>query len=282
MDKLLIYIGWAIVGLVLMQNRRLLVPTRMWMLGTAALLSASVPLAAALRALGHDNYNLAEMFRTDKILPEVSLAFLFVWAPLTVRWAAALLTQGKRLEAIALAPASLFAAWGLLRRSATVESIHDILGSPVWRLPFDAEYILRFAALYTCLLWLPLLFVVMARSRKGVVACMVFSCAYVLACPMLIRGYSHADNVRELFLPGGEYWFAGLCLLTYWAGALLANRGRWLFAGVALCVVTWPLLCASIDISAVHGLILRPVQFYVAFAVFVLCLSSAFPKRRSR
>jgi len=281
MDKLLIYIGWAASSLILIRNWRLLTPTRTWLLGACALLLASVPVARVLGALGHDNYNLAEMLRTDKILPEVSLAFLFLWAPLTVRWAAALLTRKKRLEPILLAPASLFAAWGLLRRSATVESIWDILGAPVWQLPFDAEYIMRFAALYTCLLWLPLLFVAMARSRKGGIACMVFSCVYVIACPMLIQGYSHADNVRELFLPDGGYWFAGLCLLTCWAGALWA-RDSWRprLATIILCAVAWPLLCVSIDVSAVHGLILYPTQFYVTFAVFVLCLSSAFGKVR--
>lgn len=147
----------------------------------------------------------------------------------------------------------------------------------MWQLPFDAEYIMRFAALYTCLLWLPLLFVAMARSKKGGIACMAFSCVYVLTCPMLIQGYSHADNVRELFRPGGEYWFAGLGLLACWAGALWAN-GSWRLRAVAatLCVVAWPLLCASIDVPAVHGLDLQPVLFCAAFAVFILCLSSAF------
>jgi len=241
----------------------------------AAVAVAAVGLAAPplLARLGHDQYNLFELLRDDKPLAGITLAAICLWIPFTAGCASAMWSSSKRLLAVAWMPASLLVAWGLLRRSATVESIHDILGGPIFLWPLDLEYIARFAVIYLPFAWLPLVMPPLVASRRGLLVCAAVSLILVAAAPAVIGHYSHADNVRELFRPHGGHWFGVMCLLSPWA-AFLCGRVRWP-VGLALAalssVAAWRLFLLSVEVDTIHGLRLTLPMFAAAFLFYILC-----------
>jgi len=245
-----------------------------WLPAAAVALVVAAACQAALPRLGHGQYNLAEMLRADRLFPAAWLAAICLWVPMTAGWAAGDWSEGRRLSAALWAPASLLVSWGLLRDSVTVESIHDILGSPTMEWPLDLEYIARLAAVYFPFAWVPLLIPPLAlRSRASAACCAAASAAVVLASQAVVQGYSHADNVRELFRPGGEYLFGGGCLAAGWAAMLCARAGavRRTAAAVALSVPAWWVANASVRVESVHGVSAGFAAFCAVFVVFALC-----------
>lgn len=284
LDHLPIVLGWMLAIMLFRRSASAQRPSMHWLITAGLMLAAALPLPALMARLstGHGaaNYNFAELFRTDKILVGPTFVLLFLLTPLIARWAADSRTLKTKLG---WAAASCLIAWGLLRRSVTVESIHDILGSPVYADPLDLEYILRFAALYLPLLWLPMFctFLAMRRLRTKGVLLAGFSIGLILATPLIIRYYSPSDNVPELFRPYGGCWFALLILLTVWS-ALLARR-----AGIRLgplvmglaCVSAWWLLNTSIRVSNIHGVSLGFPMFAGIFVAVQLCILPVAPQR---
>ena len=283
-DNLPILGGLVVVAVLLLSKPRSPRIPAEWVVTAVVLGLLALPAPYICARFSAAQYNLAEMFRQDKWFPAARLALLTLWAPLTARWAADLWRENARFRAMAWAGSSCLVGWGVLRRSVTVESIQDILGAPVLGLPMDAEYILRFGCLYFALLWLPIFFAIGAMSsRRGLVAWAVFALSLTVAMPAIIRNYSPSDNVRELFLNGGGYWLAILCLYATWVAALCGRVGLLKAIGIAgLAVVpAWMLLSQSIDISAIHGLRVSLLSFGLAFVVMLACMTPAMSVRLS-
>lgn len=283
LDNLPIISGLVVVAVLLLSKRRSpRIPVE-WVVTAVVLGLLALPLPYVCARFSAAQYNLAEMFRQDKWFPAARLALLALWAPLTARWAANLWREHARAGAMAWAGSSCLVGWGVLRRSVTVESIKDILGAPVLGLPMDAEYILRFGCLYFALFWLPIFFVVLAMSsKKGLVTWAVFALSLTLAMPAIIQNYSPSDNVRELFLTAGGYWFAVLCLYVSWVAACCSRVGLLRAIGIAgLAVVPgWILLSQSIDISAIHGLRVSLLWFGLVFVSLLACVAPAMSVQR--
>jgi len=247
---------------------------RRWLPAAAIALAVAVACQVALPRLGPEQRNFAELLRADKLFPAAWLVAICLWAPATAGWAARDWAAGRRLSAAAWAPASLLVSWGLLRCSVTVESIDDILGSPTTGCPLDLEYIARLAAVYFPFAWVPLLIPPLApRSRVSAACCAAASVAVVLAARAVVQGYSHADNVSELFRPGGECLFGAGCLAAGWAAMLCARAGavRGVAVAAALSVPAWWMANASVRVESVHGVSAGFAAFCAVFVFFALC-----------
>lgn len=273
-DTLPIYVGVATACWLAYKGRGELY-LRRWLPASFAVVLVGVGILPLFAKLGHDQYNLRELLRTDKPLAGVTLMAICLWIPLTAHAATAMWMSGKRMLAAVWIPVGLLVAWGLLRRSVTVESIHDILGSPTFLWPLDLEYITRFAAIYLPFGWLPLVLPSLAiSSRRTMLVCAAVSAGLVAASPMIIANYSHADNVRELFRPNGGYWFGAMCLLAAWTAPLCGLVWRWFTAPVVLGLATvaaWWLFSLSVDVVSIHGLALAPAMFAATFLFYVFC-----------
>jgi len=277
-DNLPVLSGLIVVAVLLLSKRRSPRIPAGWVVTAVVLGVLALPLPYICMQFSAAQYNLAEMFRQDKLFPAARLALLSLWVPLTARWAANMWRENARARAIAWGGSSCLVGWGFLRRSVTVESINDVLGSPVLGLPMDAEYILRFGCLYFALFWLPIFFAVLAMScKRGLITWAIFAVSLTFTMPAIIQNYSPSDNVRELFLTGGGHWFAILCLYWTWVAALCSRVGLLRAIGVAgLAVVpAWMLLSQSINISAIHGLRVNLFWFGLVFAFLLACVAPA-------
>ncbi len=99
--------------------------------------------------------NVRELFRTDRkhfLSPHAWFLILCLLVPSTASMAGCGWVKRKMLAPLAIALAAPVAGWFCLRFAVTVESIHDILGTPVLGWPFDLEYLARFSAVF-CTLW---------------------------------------------------------------------------------------------------------------------------------
>ena len=100
--------------------------------------------------------NVRELFRADAkfgVPAHVWFLTLCLLVPATASLAARLLLGRRIGAALVLLAVSPVAGWFCLRFAVTVESIHDILGAPILRWPYDLEYIMRFSCVF-CTLWL--------------------------------------------------------------------------------------------------------------------------------
>jgi hypothetical protein len=247
---------------------------RGWLPAAVVALAVAIACQVALPRLGREQHNFAELLRADRLFPAAWLVALCLWVPATAGWAASDWSAGRRLSAAAWAPAGLLVSWGLLRCSVTVESIDDVLGSPTTGWPLDIEYVARLAAVYFPFAWVPLLIPPLAtRSRAGAACCAAVSAAVVLASRAVVRGYSHADNVSELFRPGGECLFGAGCLAAGWAAMLCARAGavRGAVLAVALSVPAWWVANMSVRVESVHGVSAGFAAFCAVFVFFALC-----------
>jgi len=246
---------------------------RGWLPAAAIALAVAAACQMAFPRLGREQYNFAELLRADKLFPAAWLVAICLWVPATAGWAAADWSAGRRLSAAAWAPAGLLVSWGLLRCSVTVESMDDVLGSPTTEWPLDLEYIARLAAVYFPFAWVPLLIPPLAVRSRAAVWCAAASATVILASRAVVQGYSHADNVSELFRPGGECLFAAGCLAAGWAAMLCARAGavRGAAVAAALSVPAWWVANASVRVESVHGVSAGFAAFCAAFVFFALC-----------
>ena len=114
-------------------------------------------------------------------------------------------------------------------------------------------------------------------SKRGLITWAIFAFSLTFTMPAIIQNYSPSDNVRELFLTGGGYWFAILCLYWTWVAALCSRVGLLRAIGIAgLAVVpAWMLLSQSINISAIHGLRVSLFWFGLVFVFLLACVTPA-------
>jgi len=126
-------------------------------------------------------------------------------------------------------------AWIFLRYAVPIESIHDIVGSPILSWPFDLEIIIRFLSLYliitftTTLSSLVFLFVYYGYDKMVLVK--------ILFCGLIIVSISHfvvfekaaTDNLTELIVAGGSI-FSSLLLFLFLLILTLASSQIGIFA----------------------------------------------------
>ena len=151
--------------------------------------------------------------------------------------------------------------WVFLRLSVPLESIHDIVGSPVLGWFWELELIGRYVALHSAMA-LPLLGAIIltaSLSRTGQKGLLAIWCLWslLLAWPLhvVIVSYAATDNLTELMRGGGEFPYAILLA----AGVFLASLSATLLAS---------LLAQGQHVSAKLFLVLVATISSVAFLWF--------------
>lgn len=98
--------------------------------------------------------NVRELFRSDRshgLSPQTWFLLLCLLVPTSASLAARWLLGRRYLLPLLTGLAVPVLGWFCLRFAVTVESIHDILGTPVLNWPYDLEYIARFSVVFATL-----------------------------------------------------------------------------------------------------------------------------------
>ena len=147
----------------------------------------------------------------------------------------------------------------LLLATAPRESLHDIVGSPVWGGLDEAELLVRFMGLYAALalaaigaVWT----VVRVASERRIGLLPGWFVAVVLwAVPLhaLVVGWAATDNLTELMRDGGgplasAFLFCGVYALLVFVSACVALLARAPHPGrmLVLAVLAWPAALAAL------------------------------------
>ncbi len=204
-------------------------------------------------------YNVLELPNPyHPYLAQVILAIFLYWSFGLPAWIANCLTHGGRR--IWLYPAVVLlhgaGAWLMLHYAVLPESIHDIVGSPVLRWPWEWEMIGRFTALFGVLslqLTGAALAVAMLcglRGAQGLVCWLTSSAVLLPVMYWVVVTRAGADNITELIAGGGSAassaLLAAYLFIIGTSGALLGawfggpgRRLRWL--AVACAVLALPI-----------------------------------------
>jgi len=222
-----------------------------------AFLATWAVLAALLAAAGvvpSVPYNVRELFAGPRgwmaalALPLVGA--LWAGAPVTV---VLRIGRGSRRRALllpALAVACGLLAFGLLRATVSVESIWDIVGTPVLHMPGDWEIGGRFVALFAVIWTLIAGGAAAALALEPDEGRAAFQAWLPPALLTLVPGYlvvvtwAATDNLTELIRGGGSVagalviagWFLAVALAASLFSRALAGGGsarRWAIAGLA-------------------------------------------------
>lgn len=193
---------------------------------------------AVLNKLPGIPYNIKEL-----VAPGLAGVFSIVGLSMALLWLInghfpAIRKFGPASRALYFLPLWLIAhalvTWGLLRLSVPLESIHDIVGSPVLDWVWDLELIGRYVALH-CAIALPLLGAIIltaSQSRVGQKGLLAIWCLWslLLAWPLHAVIVSHAatDNLTELMRGGGDFPYAMLLV----AGVFLASLSATLLSSL--------------------------------------------------
>lgn len=124
--------------------------------------------------------------------------------------------------------------WGLLRLSVPLESIHDIVGSPVLNWAWDLEMMGRYVALHSAMALALLGAIILTASlsgtgQKGLLAIWGLW-SILLAWPLhsIIVSQAATDNLTELMRGGGDLPYA----MLLFAGVFLASLSATLLASL--------------------------------------------------
>lgn len=183
-------------------------------------------------------YNIKEL-----VAPGIAGIFSVIGLSMALLWLVnghflAIRKFGPASRALYFLPLWLIAhalvTWALLRLSVPLESIHDIVGSPVLDWVWDLELIGRYVALH-CAIALPLLGAIILTAslsriaQKGLLA---IWCLWtiLLAWPLHVVIIIHADtdNLTELIRGGGDFPYAMLLV----AGVYLASLSATMLASL--------------------------------------------------
>ncbi|SIN67694.1 VanZ like family protein [Singulisphaera sp. GP187] len=217
-------------------------------------------------------YNLRELMESS--VPGVTLGILGLCllitgaTPLLLAWLwdrrPGEFTWIGPLDAISIAAL----IYSLLRTAVPYESISDIIGSPVLKLPAELENLGRFVGLYLgILMGLTIgtrLTIGNAPRRRDLAGLLSMSVMAAFSYTIVV-GYACTDNIVELLRDGGSWLSAGavlafVALLGLVAGALSlatirAAEGHWrpLAGAIVLLLISipvgWLLLCAATNPS---------------------------------
>lgn len=152
-------------------------------------------------------------------------------------------------------------AFGLLRATVSVESIWDIVGTPVLHGPGDWEIAGRFVALFA-LIWTLVaggaaaaLALDSREGRRALAAWMPGAILVLLAGYVVVVEWAATDNLTELMRGGGD--LGGAAALAGWflvvgGGAALASRAV-AGSGGAGAVRLWGIAVAAVAVSYPAG-----------------------------
>jgi len=150
-------------------------------------------------------------------------------------------------------------SWVFLRFAVSAESLHDILGSPVWNWPSDWELYIRYLAFAYPFLWSLFcwnLFFQLQKQHQLLVSFIIWILAIVIGIPLLMAAKflivdrSSTDNVVELIntIPA----LFTLILLIAWNGVFVGQRGH-----LALAVLVTA-ICAALSYSLLSSALYAP------------------------
>lgn len=178
-------------------------------------------------------YNIKEL-----VAPGIAGIFSIIGLSMALLWLVnghflAIRKFGPASRALYFLPLWLIAhalvTWCLLRLSVPLESIHDIVGSPVLDWVWDLELIGRYVALH-CAMALPLLGAIILTAslsriaQKGLLA---IWCLWtiLLAWPLhaVIIIHADTDNLTELIREGGDFPYAMLLVVGVYLASLSAT-----------------------------------------------------------
>jgi hypothetical protein len=232
-------------------------------------------------------YNVRELIaQQHPVLSALSLACAIVWVCGFPAWAAVHLATGLRqpvyLPAYLLLHAAI--AWILLRMAVPLESIHDIVGSPILDWLWEWELIGRFMGLFA--LWSVVSFgatLIALRSwlpKVGVLlwAWIAAALALLPVAHIVVIRQAATDNLTELLAGSGAptafLWVvAGLFMLAL-AGAQLAFAlGSGMRTGVVRGVL-WSVASFPLTYLALHaGFEPYIIKYDQVFSAFQFLLS---------
>ncbi|MFB0936268.1 MAG: VanZ family protein [Propionivibrio sp.] len=239
---------------------------------------------ALLTRLSFMPYNIRELNHGGiaGVFSSLGLTCAIYWIAnghfLFVRWAGQ--ARALWLPAWLLVHAGI--AWSLLRGSVPMESIHDIVGSPVLNWPGEWELTGRYIALHSVIALAGLgaiLLLRLLRWQTGLTTLVVWlMCCLVLAWPLhwAIVEQAATDNLTELMRGGGN--FANSLLLATGSlalfvtgssiGAILSGSRKVLFlltiAFVASCMATTAFWFGSEHLILKYGKLFSAWQFLLS------------------
>ena len=158
-------------------------------------------------------------------------------------------------------------SWLLLRYAVSAESLHDILGSPIWGMPSDIELYFRFLAFAYPFLWSLFcwnLFFQLLKQYKIMVSLIIWLIAIFIGIPLLFLAkyltfdLAATDNVVELIknIPA----LFSLIFLIAWNGVFVAHVSRVIFGVMVTglsAMMSYPLLSIALYSNAI-SFILSP------------------------
>ena len=183
-------------------------------------------------------YNVRELISIDyPFVSAVGITVLIYWCFSYPFYALIPALNLKRVQGFFCPKFVLFhslIAWLFVRLIIPMESIHDVVGSPILGVPVELELLVRFLALFSIFSLMmfggvhaALISVVSSREFKG-----LFFLGFLWTIFMLGIDYwivvieAATDNLTELLAEGGySFWVLNLCfyfLLVGWVGASLA------------------------------------------------------------
>jgi hypothetical protein len=271
---------------------------------------AAISLAmAAIVHLPGVPYNIRELFETRNLfLGAIIFSVFLIWNAAAPGLLAYYLVKHPILHLFQPLLYLLMAtgSWILLRFSVSAESLHDILGSPVWDWPSDWELYVRFLAFAYPFLWSLFswnLYFQLLKRHQIIVSLIIWTIAIIIGMPLLMAAKyliidrAATDNVVEL-INNSPALFA-LILLIAWNGVFVVQRSNLALAVLVTtfsAVLSYRLLSTALYSNAVSFLLspdreilmngamllLRWIVLYllmVGFIVFGQSLSEPWFKR---
>lgn len=174
------------------------------------------------------------------------------------------------------------AVWFLLRISIPVESLHDILGSPIWGWPWDWELLVRFVALHqviaTQIVGAVLLgaLIISPSILPNVLYWVILSLTCAWPLQHIVIGLAATDNLTELIKDSGAFYhctllIVGLLLLLTSAcasmAALLFSRRKywlWLVPLVGIPLGAFAIHAGLEPVIVKYGKVFSALQFLLS------------------
>ena len=128
-------------------------------------------------------------------------------------------------------------SWFLLRYAVSAESLHDILGSPIWGMASDLELYFRFLAFAYPFLWSLFcwnLFFQLLNQQKTIASLIIWLIAILIGIPLLLTAKflifdrAATDNVVEMI--NNIPTLFSLIFLVAWNGVFVKQRSHVFFA----------------------------------------------------
>lgn len=246
-------------------------------------------LSLSLRFIESVPYNVRELFASNAILLTIflfSLVLYFLFgAPVLLASWLVVNSRTKHLLFPVVIAAFAVATWFLLRWSVPIESLHDIIGSPILNWAWEWESILRFSALFTAIAILlcgSALIVHLYRSdinlKLRLILYWSIHAAFLLPfAHWMIVCNAATDNLTELMARGGDsissvvlgLWIASLGLTTSLIVSHIVKRRPSYLIPCTILVCSIPvgyflLAIGTEDVVHKYGKVFSAMQFLLS------------------